>query len=304
VGQPKKRRDTQLDLARHLLKWVLEIIPDGVRLVVVADSYFDCAKLYAFAKQHPEKLVLITPTDSDRCFADETTPSKSNGERVRDRGLSFSRNDFSRLDLRRGSENTVRYRRYSARKPTSKDRRTYWLRHEARTVAGLGAVGIVYSWKTPVYEPQKNFRKKSFKILFCSDPTWSAKRIVEWYECRWTTIEILIRELKQQLGFADYTGQKLDALEHHIDLVLLSFLYLEMERSRILEDPGERAAVAARATASRTYGMQEVVRQEASRELIETMKQSHRSERKRRILSGFYRQLTGQYDTGVASVGA
>jgi hypothetical protein len=301
VGKPKNRRDTQLDLGKNLLKRVLEIKPEGVRLVVVADSYFECAKLYAFAKQNPEDLVLITPTDSDRCFADETTPSKSNGKRIQDRELSFSDKDFSRLDLRRGSEKTVRYRRYSARKPTSKDRRTYWLRHEARTVAGLGTVGIVYSWKTPVYEPRRNHRRLSFKILFCSDPTWSAERIVEWYECRWTAIEILIRELKQQLGFADHTGQNLDALERHIDVVLLSFLYLEMERARLLEDPGERPAGAAKAAASRTYGMQEVVRQEASRELIETMKQSHHSERKRRLLNSFFEHLTGTHDAGLAS---
>ena len=301
VGKPKSRRDTQLDLGKILIRRVLEIKPEGVRLVVVADSYFECAKLYAFAKQNPEDLVLITPTDSDRCFANETTPSKSNGERIREHGLSLSGNDFCRLDLRRGSEKTVRYRRYSARKPTSKDRRTYRLRHEARTVAGLGTVGIVYSWKTPVYEPRRNHRGKSFKILFCSDPTWSAERIVEWYECRWTAIEILIRELKQQLGFADHTGQNLDALERHIDVVLLSFLYLEMERARLLEEPGERPAATARAAASRTYGMQEVVRQEASRELIETMKQSRHSERKRRLLNSFFEHLTGTHDTGVAS---
>lgn len=299
-ARPKNRRDTQLDLAKILIQRVQDILPEGVRLVVTADSYFECGKLYALAKQKDRGFTLITPTDSDRCFADETTPSKSNGQRIRDHGLTFSGNDLSRLDLRRGSEKTVRYRRYSARKPTSKDRRTYRLRHEARTVAGLGTVGIVYSWKTPVYEPRRNSRKKSFKILFCSDPSWSAERIVEWYECRWTAIEILIRELKQQLGLADYTGQKLEALEHHIDVVLLSFMYLEMERARILEDPGESPTVAARAAASRTYGMQEVVRQEASRELIETMKQSHHSERKRRLLNGFFEHLTGTHDTGLA----
>lgn len=301
VGKPKSRRDTQLDLATILIKRVQQIKPKNADLVVLADSYFECAKLYALAKQEEGGFVLITPTDSDRCFANETTPSKSNGERIRDHGLTFSGNDFSRLDLRRGSEKTVRYRRYSARKPTAKDRRTYRLRHEARTVAGLGTVGIVYSWKTPVYEPRRNFRKKSFKILFCSDPTWSAERIVEWYECRWTAIEILIRELKQQLGFADYTGQNLDALERHIDVVLLSFLYLEMERTRLLEVPGAKPAATARAAAARTHGMQELVRQEAARELIDTMKQSHTSERKRRLLNGFFAHLTGKHDTSLGS---
>jgi hypothetical protein len=47
-----------------------------------------------------------------------------------------------------------------------------------------------------VYEPRRNFKKRSFKVLICSDPNFPGEKVVEWYECRWTAIEIVFRELK------------------------------------------------------------------------------------------------------------
>lgn len=296
-GRPKSVKDTQIDLAKLLVKRVKQILPAGVRLVVVADAYFECEKLYSLA--HREDFVLITPTDSSRCFADETTPSKSNGHRIWNRGRHFPPDSFSRLDLHRGSEDTACFRRHSARKSGPKDRRTYWLRHESRTVAKLGTVGIVYSWKTPIYNPKPNFRKKGFKILLCSDPTWTGEKVVEYYECRWTAIEILIRELKQHLGFGHYTGQSLEALERWIDLVLMSFLYLEAERHRLLKE-ATQPSVREKAASARTLGMQELVRAEASTELMRVITQSYRSERKKRLVTGFFAAVIANTDANRA----
>ena len=292
-GRPKSVKDTQIDLAKLLIKRVKKILPAGIRLVVVADAYFECEKLYSLAQR--EDFVLITPTDSSRCFADETTPSKSNGHRIWNRGRHFPPDSFSRLDLRRGSEDTACFRRHSARQSGPKDRRTYWLRHESRTVAKLGAVGIVYSWKTPIYNPKPNFRKKGFKILLCSDPTWAGEKVVEYYECRWTAIEILIRELKQHLGFGHYTGRSLEALERWIDLVLMSFLYLEVERHRLLTEAAP-PSVRERAASARTLGMQELVRAEANTELMRIITESYGSERKKRLVKGFFAEVIANSD--------
>jgi hypothetical protein len=295
-GRPKRIKDTQIDLAKLLLKRILGILPKWIRLVVVADAYFEGQKLYGLA--HREGFTLITPTDSNRCFADETTPDKSNGHRIWNRGRHFPPESFSRLDLHRGSEDTARFRRYSTRPSGPKDRRTYWLRHESRTVAKLGAVGIVYSWKTPVYEPKPNFRKKGFKILICSDPTWTGEKIVEFYECRWTAIEIVIRELKQHLGFDHYTGQSLQALERWIDIVLISFLYLEMQRHALLDEKAATSVeIRKSAGSARTLGMQKLVRAEATRELMLAVSQSYGSERKKRLVKRYFRIVAQDADT-------
>jgi hypothetical protein len=293
-GRPRKVRETQIDLAKLLIERAVALLPERVRLRVVADSYFEGEKLFGLARRRG--FVLITPTDSNRCFANDETPHKSNGICIRDYGLDLDERSFRRLDLSRGSEKTACFRRYSARKAGRKDRRTYWLHHERRTVAKLGTVGVVYSWKTPVYEPRRNFKKKSFKILLCSDPTWAGERIVEWYECRWTAIEILIRELKGQLGLDHYTGQSLEALERHIDLVLLGFLYLEMERHRLIESDTTPPVIRERAIVARTHGMQDILRWEANQLLQKSVLKSYASERARRRVKRFFKQVHSTLD--------
>lgn len=289
-GRPRKVRDTQLDLAKLMLVRLIEMLPPGVRLVVTADSYFESEKLTHLARTRG--FLFIAPIDSNRCFADEDTPNRSNGERIRDHGLALPWGSFSRLDLARGSEETACYRRYSERKPGPKDRRTYWLHHERRTVAKLGTVGIVSSWKTPVYEPRRNFRKKSFKILVCSDPNLSGAKVVEWYECRWTAIEILIRELKQQLGFGDYTGQSLEALERHVDLVLMSLLYLETHRATLLKDDTLPSQLRRKVSAARTLDMQRIVRAETERHTFGLLQKALRSQRPSQLVMDFLAKIT------------
>ncbi len=292
-GRPAKVRKTQIDLAKLMLEQLVELLPDGVRLIVTADSYYESEKLSNLARLLG--FVFISPSDSNRCFADEDKPKKSNGERIRDYGLNLPMSSFSRLDLVRGQEDTASYRRYSERKTGPKDRRTYRLLHERRTVAGLGSVGIVYSWKTPVYEPRRNFQKKSFKVLICSDPDFPGEKVVEWYECRWTAIEIVFRELKQQLGFEDFTGQTLQALERYIDLVLLSFLYLEVERARLLAAPSTPEPVKRQAKTARTLGMQAVIRAEAAREALGEVKKALQSKRPSRLVMEFLDETTQSY---------
>jgi len=289
-GRPKKVRDSQLDLAGHMLERLVGMLPPGVHLVVTADSYYESEKLTNLARARG--FTFITPADSNRCFADEDTPNRSNGERIRDHGLALPWSNFGRLDLVRGSEETASYRRYSERKPGPKDRRTYWLYHERQTVAKLGTVGIVYSWKTPVYEPRRNFRKKSFKILVCSDPDLPGTKVVEWYECRWTAIEILIRELKQHLGLGDYTGQSLEALERHVDLALLSLLYLEMHRASLLKDAHTPNSLRREATTARTLGMQRIIRAEATRHTIGVLRKALISQRPGRLVMDFLEEIT------------
>ncbi|MBI4863704.1 MAG: hypothetical protein HY815_26105 [Candidatus Riflebacteria bacterium] len=288
-GSRKKVRDTQMDLAKLMINRALNLLPAEVHLVVVADSYFECENLVALARRR--SFTLIVPTDSNRCFADKESPSKSNGHRIRDRGLRLHWKHFSRLDLRRGSEGTASFRRHSRRKQGPKDRRTHWYRHESRTVAKLGTVGIAYSWKTPVYEPRKTFGKASFKILLCSDPEWTGEEIIEYFEIRWTAIEIVIRELKGELGFDHYTGQSLYALERYLDVVLLSFLYLEMHRQELLQDPKTDPEVAQQAQAARTQGMRAIVKWEANQQLLRAVKRSYRSERTRRLANRYLSHL-------------
>jgi hypothetical protein len=282
AGRPKKTRDTQIDLASKMIDRVMQLLPDGVELVVMADSYFDSDKLFRLTKTH--HFVFICPADSARCFGQDAPPHRSTGRRLRDHGLDLPWNAFSRLDLCRGSEGTARLRRYSAREAGPRDRRTYWVKHETRTVAGLGPVGVAYSWKTPVYTHKANFRRRQFKVLLCSDPTWSGEKMAEFYEMRYAAIEHVIREWKSDLGLTRNLGQSLPAMERYIDMVLLTFLCLEMYRNELLDDPstGANREVRTIALHARTRGMQHLLRREADLELLHAISRSYTSERVRR----------------------
>lgn len=271
-GTKKRHRQTQIDLAVSMIKGLRKFLPEHIKLVVVVDQYFEGSKLFRVAI--PDHLVIITPLASNRCFANISNPQTSNGRRIQTRGLNIPPKTFASVVLRRGSEKTVRYRRYSARKPGPNDYRTYDVYHESRTVAALGTVGLVYSWKCPVYEPRRDFGWKRFKVLVCSDPSWSGADIVEWYELRWPSTETLFRELKQELGLGDYVGQSLEAFERYVDCVLVSLLLLEKLRKDILDSPQAKLHIREKAQAARTGGMRSLLRLETSEQLVSVLKRA------------------------------
>lgn len=298
-GRPPLKHLSQQDLAILMLKELLELLPENIKLVVLADEYFECSKVGVFAQKHG--FVLITPCANSRCFAHEKYPAISNKENIYDRGKMLSSQSFSSFSevvLSRGNEDTASYRRYSARQTGPKDYRCYLAYHECRAVAGLGPVGVVYSYKSPVYEKnKKNFEKMTYKTLLCSDPSWPAEKVVEWYECRWTAIEIYFRELKQELGLGDYVGLSVTALERYVDLVLMGFLYLELNRVTVLHDPGTPPEICKRAYFARTQGMCDLVRWQTKLHEWRVIQKSWKSPRAKRLLKRFYTEMVRLPDT-------
>jgi hypothetical protein len=292
-GRPRKKRPTQVDLAAVSVQELAEMLPENVRLVVTADEYFEGQKIVDLARKLGN-VVFIAPVDSRRCFSDPARPRESNGQLIQAWGKKLPWGSFERMDLVRGEEETVPYRRYSDRKPGPKDRRTYWVHHERRTVSMLGEVGVVASWKSPVFRPRKNFKRRSFKVLICSDPDFPPRLVVEFFEMRWTNIEIVIREMKSCLGFKDYVGTDLEAMERHIDLVLLGLLYLEVNRMQHLEDVPLTQKARRVTTHARVQGMQDLVRGEVTRELWALVERAVSSVRARQLLKRFFESLAGE----------
>ena len=298
-GRPPLKHLTQQDLTILMLKELLKLMPENIQLVVLGDEYFECNKIGLFAQKHG--VIFIAPCAKSRCFANENDPRISNKEKIHDRGKELSAecfSSFSEVVLFRGNEDTASYRRYSARQTGPKDYRCYLAYHECRAVAGLGPVGVVYSYKSPVHEKnKKNFEKMTFKTILCSDASWPAEKVVEWFECRWTAIEIYFRELKQELGFEDYVGLSVKALERYVDLVLLSFLYLELNRLTIMHNPGVPDEVRKKASFARTQGMCSLVRWQAKLHEWKLIQKSWKSERTKRLLKGFYTEIAKLPDT-------
>ncbi len=137
---------------------------------------------------------------------------------------NHSTDDNWYVDSLRRSQHPIR--RLSA-KTNPKRRRVYRAYTEVQGVSGLDDVSITYSWK----QNMKGSRKcgETYKVLVSNETTLSVAEIIEIYELRWQ-IELFFRELKSVLGFSRYRGTDFRSFERYIDVLLLSFLFLEWYR--------------------------------------------------------------------------
>lgn len=248
---------TQVDLAGLIVR-ELEL-PANIRLVVLADEYFEGTKLTGLCRK--KGYAFIAPVNSRRNF--------ESGGKLYARGKALPRDAYRELVLRRGEEDTAPHRRHQPEGAGEKNRRVYRFHCERRTVAKTGEVAVVYSWKRRRDRSGRLTSRETFKVLVCSDPQLLGNEhiekigamIVEFYELRWP-IEVFFRELKSDLGFSDYRGTDFRAFERHVDLVLLAFMFLEQMRREELaktRSPVRRREL----TAKRTSGMKARLAREA-----------------------------------------
>lgn len=220
LGRRKGNRlelKTQVDLACLIVKEL--DLPDNIHLVVVADEYFEGKKMTNLCRQ--KGYVFIAPVDSRRTF--------EGGGTLHAKGKALARSTYQELILCRGEEETASHRRHQPRGAGDKGRRVYRFHAERQAVAGMGEAAVVCSWKRRRDRSGRLTSRETFKTLVCSDPTIPGETIIEWFEMRWP-VEVFFRELKSELGLGDYQGTDFSACERHVDLVLLSFMFLEQMR--------------------------------------------------------------------------
>jgi SRSO17 transposase len=252
LGRRKGNRlvfKTQVDLARLIVKEM--DLPDNIRLVVVADEYFEGKKMTNLCRK--KGYVFIAPVDSRRTF--------EGGGKLHARGKALSRSTYQELVLCRGEEDTASHRRHQPKGAGEKGRRVYRFHADRQAVAGIGEAAIVCSWKRRRDRSGRLTSRETFKTLVCSEPTIPGETIIEWFEMRWP-IEVFFRELKSELGLGDYQGTDFSACERHFDLVLLSFMFLEQMRCD--EMARTRSVVRRRELACmRTSGLKKRIEREA-----------------------------------------
>jgi len=229
-GRRKGKRlvhKTQQELACLIVKELK--LPENIKLVVLADNYFEGKKLTNLCRK--KGCAFIAPVDSCRTFEP--------GRKLHARGKALARSAYRTLNLRRGEEDTASHRRHEPKGADEKGRRVYRFHCERRAVAGTGEVAVVYSWKRRRDRSGRLTSRETFKVLVCSDPELLGERdvekvgamIVEFFEMRWQ-VEVFFRELKSDLGLQDYQGTDFRAFERHVDLVTLSFMCLEDMRTQ------------------------------------------------------------------------
>lgn len=185
------------------------------------------------------------------------------GEKVVAWTRHWSRQQFALLELAVDNEDHVfACRRHADNLRVKKTKRRYVVAARQATVSKLGDCLIVASYKenpkvqllpgqsaewwdyhrAPISYRREDGRTPSRwhrKVLACTDPTATARQVVEWYEVRWQ-VELFFRELKSRMQFECYVLMKFEAVERYLDLLLMGLLLLEQQRLRDMQRRGAK----------------------------------------------------------------
>lgn len=259
----RKRYRTQVQLAADMLREVE--VPEDVDVTVAFDSAFDARVIHRACRDRGFRAVF--PLDPNRNLAASSTPESPGepGAKVVHWTRTWQRDEFETLTLQVENEDHVFFRRrHRDNLRRRKTRRRYAVAARPAAVAHLGPCLIVASYKensrvelepgqdadwwachqAPVpYHRHRRPKPQRWraKVLACTDPTATARQVVEWYEVRWQ-IELFFRELKSRMQLGCYVLMKFEAVERYLDLLLMGFLVLERERLRAMREAGPPAA--------------------------------------------------------------
>lgn len=261
--QKHKTYRTQVQLAADMLRDVK--VPDDVDVTVAFDSAFDARVIHRACRDRGFRAVF--PLDPNRNLAagtDADSPGEP-GAKVVHWTRCWQRDEFETLTLQVENEDHVFFRRrHRDNLRRRKTQRRYAVAARPAAVAHLGTCLIVASYKenprvelepgqdadwwachrAPVpYQGHRRPKPQRWhaKVLACTDPTATARQVVEWYEVRWQ-IELFFRELKSRMQLGCYVLMKFEAVERYLDLLLMGFLVLEHERLRAMREAGPPAA--------------------------------------------------------------
>ena len=247
-----KKRDvkhrTQTALAADIIA-ELEL-PQGAKLVVLGDTAFDADSIREACRQH--NATWITPVNPERVLAGAKPRPK-----VRSLLEKLKPQQFVALRLHPGQGKLVPYRRLSPHRVGPKAKiRTFYVHGERRAVHSVGEVLLVVS-TTEKPHPGKSLHEP--KLLMSNDTSLTPQRLAELYALRWQ-IELFFKELKSTLGLHQYRFQDFRQVEHWVDLVLTTFLYLEWNRARQLARSDLAAKQRRWWESQRTHGLCQAVR--------------------------------------------
>jgi hypothetical protein len=262
--QKHRRRYRSLnDLAAAMIREVA--IPDDVEVTVVYDSAFDAKQVHGAARHRGLREVF--PLDPNRNLSGSSAvdAGELRGQKVVHWTRTWQREEFALLELQVDNEDHVFFRRrHRDNLRRRKTERRYAVATRRATVSKLGDCVIAASYKEnpkvqllagasadwwvchtgPVlYDRHQRPQPQRWqaKVLACTDPTATARQVVEWYEVRWQ-IEIFFRELTSRMQLGCYVLMKFEAVERYLDLLLMGFLLLEQQRLHDMQRAGPPAA--------------------------------------------------------------
>ena len=246
----------QTELAARLIDGLR--VPEKANVVVVGDTAFDAEVILSACKRRQFNWVVAM--NSDRRLAQaEPRPQ------VTSLAVNCMADQYVPVKLTPGQGAYVAQRRAAACRVGPKAKtRTFWVHEERCTVNNVGEVRVLFSTKqTPVAgQPVK-----TQKVLMTNDPSRTIEDIIEIYDLRWQ-IELFFKEMKSNLGLADYKFRWFSQVEGWVNACVLAFLYLEWYRLQMMEQAKDDPLERERWRRQRSYGLALAVQQDVEREDI------------------------------------
>jgi hypothetical protein len=227
--QRKLRYVSKLELARQLLAQISSLLPKGVPVYVLFDSWYTSAKLIRWIRQ--QGWHVIAGIKSNR---------KVSGRPVSawHRDLKGRPYDHVRLGL------------------ANHRTRTYWVRSVSGRLRGVpGDVRILISQKGPGAQAPRYF--------LCSDTALSCQDILHKYQSRWR-IETDYWQVKMHLGLGDYRLQSYEAIAKWYSVVYLVLTYLYWRKYEHERGHGGTTSLSAILQATRREHQEACLRQACS----------------------------------------
>jgi DDE superfamily endonuclease len=191
-GQNKLRYVSKLELTRQMLEQLRPLLPEGVPVYVLFDSWYTSAKLVRWIRN--QQWHVLAGIKSNR---------KVSGCKVSAWHQDFKGRPYDKVRLGLANGST----------------RTYWVRSLTGRLRGVpGDVRILISQKGPGRSPPRYF--------LCTDTTLSCQDILHKYQSRWR-IETDYWQVKMHLGLGDYRMQSYEAISKWYSVVyaVLTYLY-------------------------------------------------------------------------------
>lgn len=221
----KRKRYTQAELGAQIIRELP--VPSGVSVTVLGDTAFDAKVIREACDQRG--YAWIVPVNANRVFAG----NRGERPRVSSRIKKLSKKHFQTIRIASSKGKYAKQRRLSKHRMGSKLKtRTYHVHSEKREVHSVGQVKLVFS--STKLKNRKAVRE-STKVLMTNATGLTARQVVELYSVRWQ-IELFFKELKSILGMHQYQYKNFDAVEGWIEMVLITFAYLEWTRATKLND--------------------------------------------------------------------
>lgn len=241
---------TQAALAAELI--LAAPVPTGADVLVLGDTAYDAVTIRKACAQRGWHW--IVPANPERVLQGPKPRRK-----LKDLVEDLQPKDWSVVRFTANSGPWAQQQRVAAcRRGSIKHRRSYYAHREQRQVQRIGATLIVFSVKQP---PQPGQKVRADKILLTDALQLSSTAVLEAYSLRWQ-IELMFRELKSTLGFADYKFREYAKVDGWVNACLLTFLWLEFQRQEQLQKRRLDARKKRWWESQRTHGLCCAVRQQ------------------------------------------